>query len=237
MKYWVVHFLVVVASFRLFAGEDLTPKLGSGGPGLRIIWNTTNQYIIFNDLSYVKSLNDWPQNRQIQVLAERNFGILAGDERNLYPFDEEAAFACTEGLSSKYYTNDYGLRQTWVFSTSITNRENILVSRDVYSLARSRYGLATNQLFLGKIGTNIFYFENRDLWKIYYRSTKELQATHYFKLPRSVDDVDGVTMALNTNKDVAVCGSMKAGWFLNLGAPYHPMSIEFSFKDAKHVRN
>jgi hypothetical protein len=236
MKYWVVHFLVVVASFRLFAGEDRPPSLGSGSPGLRIIYDATNQYIIFNDLSYVKSLNDSPQNRQIQVLTERNSGILAGDEQDLYPFDEETAFACAGGWSSKR-PNDYGLRQTWVFSTSNTNRENILVSRDVYSLARSRYRLATNQLFLGKIGTNIYYFENRDLWKVYYRSTKELQATHYFKLPRSVDDVDGVTMALNTNKDVAVCGSMKAGWFLNWGAPYHPMSIEFSFKDAKLVRN
>lgn len=252
----IISFLlfIVAASFRLFAEEDRPPGLGSGAPSLRIswIWNATNrQYIIFNDLTYVQSYRekaDWlPEKRQIQVLAERNFDIQAlteipryetFNEIELYPFDEETAFFCM-GVSewSPNYKTCGWPRKTCVFSISITNGEIILVSKDVYALACSRYGLTTNQLFLGKIGTNIFYCANRDLRRVYYRTIEESQATHYFKLPRNVVDLDGVTRVVeNTNKDVAVCGSVRAGWFLNFGAPYHPMSIEFSFKDANHLK-
>jgi hypothetical protein len=247
MKYWVVHFLVVVASFRLFAGGDRPPGLGSGAPGLRIIWNATNQYIVFNDLSYVTSWPGWPEKKPIQVLVERNFDIqtitepclVKQNELELYPFDEETAFF-DMGIcewSPDYKTSGWP-RKTWAFSISITNGEIILVSRDVYALARSRYGLTTNQLFLGKIGTNIFYCANRNLRKVYYRTTEESQATHYFKLPRKVIDLDGVTMALNTNKDFAVRGTVKAGWFDWFDpAVAHGLFCELSLKDSKHMRN
>jgi hypothetical protein len=243
---------MVAASFRLFAGEDRPPGLGSGAPGLRIIWNATNQYIIYNDLTYVQSYRekaDWlPEKWQIQVLTERNFDIQAltavpryetFNEEDLYPFDEEKAFTCMEAskLSSNSDTNGWP-RKTWVYSINITNGEIILVSRDVYALARSRYGLTTNQLFLGKIGANIFYCANRDLRKVYYRTTEEPRATHYFKLPRNVVDLDGVTRAVeNTNKDVAVCGTVSQGWFDWFDpAAFHSLSSEFSFKDAKRVK-
>jgi hypothetical protein len=238
---------MVAASFRLFAGEDLPPGLGSGAPCLRIIWNATNQYIVFNDLSYVQSWPGWPEKKPIQVLTKRNFDIHTITEPGLehqngieiYPFDEDTAFFCM-GRSewSPYYKTCSWPRKTCVFSINTTNGEIILVSKNVYVLARSRYGLTTNQLFLGKIGTNIFYCANRDLRKVYYRTTAESQAAHYFKLPRNVIDLDGVTRAVeNTNKDVAVCGTVKAGWFDWFDpADAHGLSSEFSFKDAKHVK-
>jgi hypothetical protein len=192
---------MVAASFRIFAGEDRPRGLGSGAPCLRIIWNAPNQYIVFNDLSYVKSWPGWPEKRPIQVLTERNFDIQTitepclekQNELELYPFDEETAFFCCVPVWSFYdktcdwpsYTFKTGglPRHTCVFSINIANGEIILVSRDVYALARSRYGLTTNQLFLGKIGTNIFYFENRDVRKVYYHTTesRRLRITSSFR--------------------------------------------------------
>ena len=255
MKYWMAHFLMVVASFRLFAGEDRPPGLGSGGPGLRIIWNATNQYIVFNDLTYLQSFRekaDWlPPKRQIQVLIERNFDVQAltewhrrfgtfiGDEEDPYPFDEETAFTCFEASKSGSNSDTNGWpRTTRVYSINNSNGEIVLAPRDVYALARSRYGLTTNQLFLGKIGTNIFYFEKHDVRKVYYRTTTESQARHYFKLPRNVVDLDGVTRAAeNTNKDVAVCVTVPLGWFDWFDpAAFHVRDCEFSFREAKKVR-
>ena len=86
---------------------------------------------------------------------------------------------------------------------------------------------------------NIFYFEKHDVRKVYYRTTKELQARHYFKLPRNVVDLDGVTRAAeNTNKDVAVRVTVPLGWFDWFDpAAFHVRDCEFSFSEAKKVRN
>ena len=70
-------------------------------------------------------------------------------------------------------------RETRVFST------NGLLSHDVDTLARAKYGLGTNQWFLGKIGTNIFYTETgrpNVVW--YFRTAREKFAVNYFKLPK-----------------------------------------------------
>ena len=240
----IISFLlfVLTASFPLFAEDALPLNLGSGQPGLRIIYNATNQYIIYIDEFLDESWevgDDWLHNypkRQIQVLTERNFGFWTGYVQDLYPFDEQTAFTCgaAPGWSSDYKTFNYWPRYTRVFSTSVTNVDSIMVSKDVYALARSRYGLTTNQLFLGKIGTNIFYWETRVPTKVYYRTTEEKQAMNYFNLPKGVVDVDGVTKALSTNMDVGFFATRKSGW-LDV-APYHFTFIEVSFKNAKHLK-
>jgi hypothetical protein len=248
----IISFLlfVLTASFPLFAGDGLQHNLGSGEPGLHIIYNATNdyptnQYVIFLDESWTVGggLIGGYDKRNIQVLTDRNFGLKEmirsrtwgqGDVLELYAFDENTAFTCEGGSwSTDFKTWNYWPRKTQVFSTNV---DSVLISDDVYTLARARYGLTTNQLFLGKIGINIYYWETRDPTTVYFHTTKEARATNYFKLPKSIVDIDGVTKAVNTNTDVGFYTFSKStGWFHY--SPYTGAFIEVSFNNAKQVKS
>ena len=258
MKLWIGLLFAGAASIPLFAADSLPPNLGNGNPGLHITYNTTNQYVIFLDEPWTVGggLIGGYDERNIQVLADRNFGLKEmirtrtwgeGDVLQLYAFDEQTVFTC-EGDSKPpddqiytmnsmdYYTSADGRRvyfprKTQVFST---NAESILISNDVYALARSRYGLTTNQLFLGRIGTNVFYWETRDTAKVYYHAAEDAHTTNYFKLPKGIIDIFGVTKAVSTNKDVGFELLRKSGWFSY--APNEFTLSEVSFKNAKQVK-
>jgi hypothetical protein len=49
MKRWIIQVFVATVSFPTFAGDNRPLNLGSGEPGLHIIYNTTNQYVIYLD--------------------------------------------------------------------------------------------------------------------------------------------------------------------------------------------
>ena len=114
------------------------------------------------------------------------------------------------------------------------------MSEDVYALARVRYDLTTNQWFLGKIGTNIYYWEKGNPARVYFRTADEKQAVNYFELPKADDVIFGVKEAVSTNKDVGFCVDRTLSWYevlKNLGtAAGQPAFIEFSLKDAKHAK-
>jgi hypothetical protein len=223
-------------------------NLGSGEPGLHIIYNTTNdfpiyQYVILLDEPWTvgSALIGGFYERNIQILADRNFGLKEkfrsrswwhGDMLQLYPFDENTVFTCEGGMwGNDFKTWNYFPRKTQVFST---NQDNILISHDVYSLACSRYGLATNQLFLGKIGTNIFYWETQKSTIVYYRTAEGAHTTNYFKLPKRVIDIHGVTKSVSTNMNVGFSTFSKStGWFHY--SPYTFEFIEVSLKNGKQV--
>ena len=242
---------VVTASFPLFAGDALPLNIGNGDPTLHIIYNSANQYVVYFNKPWVPEdihsggyaidteQRGYPKR---QILLRSTGSTLEGDPEVLYPFEEQMAFTCPHGgsgWSSDGKTYSYWPRKTQVFST---NEDDILVSKDVYALARSRYGLTTNQLFLGKVGTNIFYWETRDSTKVYYRTAEEKQAARYFKLPKSVLDLYGATKPVLTNKDVGiwVCRKHTRAWVLFQLMPttagYEDAVFELSFKNAKQVK-
>ncbi len=246
-------FFVLTVSFPLFAGEDLPPGLGSGDPTLHIIYKTKNQYVIYlNEPWVVKDIDMHSGGYAIdpvqrgytkrQIILRSTESPLEGDPAVLYPFDEQMAFTCPyggSGWNSDGKTYNYWPRKTQVFST---NGDDILISEDVYALARSRYGLATNQLFLGKIGTNIFYWETRDPTKVYYHTAEGNQAANYFKIQKGVIDIMGITKAVSKNKDVGIwVGRKSPHWaiyrLLYFIAPYEDAVFEESFKDAKQVKS
>ncbi len=251
MKRLMIQFLVVASSYRLLAGESLLLNLGSGDPSLHVIYDTNNQYVIYlNDRWTVEKVD--MQSGGYSIDSERRFSpkrqiILSSgnewksDPEVLFPFDEQTAFACPYGgeFTSDMKTYNYWPRKTQVFST---NADSILVSEDVYALARSRYGLATNQLFLGKIGTNIFYWETRDPRKVYFHTVEHAKATNYFTLPRRVNDLYGVTKALLPSKEVGIWTSRKHTWMWMLyqimptTAGYEDVVFEFSLKEAKDTK-
>ena len=76
----MIQLLVLASSFRLQAGGSPSPILGSGEPGLCIIYNSTNEYVIFVDEAAEKSwklgsdLSVDFRHGQMKILAARNFG-------------------------------------------------------------------------------------------------------------------------------------------------------------------
>jgi hypothetical protein len=94
---------------------------------------------------------------------------------------------------------------------------------------------------LGKIGTNIYYWEMQDTTKVYYRPIEKKYADNFFKLPKSVVDLYGVTKPFRTNMDVAVWTHRRTPYyaihFLFPPAPYQVAIFEFQFRDAKPVKS
>jgi len=241
MRRLIIPLLVLVSSCRLQAGDSPSFILGSGEPGLGIIYESTNEYVIFIDEGAKKSWKPGDyldvdfRNGPLKIVAARNFGPekLSPDRsplwntENLFPFDEETVFTSFGDPQSR---KGFVPRETKVFST---NAESVLISRDVDVLARARYGLTTNQWFLGKLGTNVFYLETGKPNIVFYRNAEEKQAAKYFKLPKAVDLIFGVTKAMSPNKDVGIFAVRKLSWYVFSLTSNEAVFIELSFGDAK----
>jgi hypothetical protein len=222
---------------RLWAGDNL----GSGQPGLKIIYKGTNQFVIYLDEPWTVGVGTMGgmDTRQIEIVLDRNYGLKQrlqsrtgpiGEVQQLYPFDGQRGFTCElADLGFNPAPGAYWPHQTQMFTIS---GESLLVSDDVYALARHQYGLTTNQYFLGKIGMNIFYWEMGDPRKAYCRPADEKQAAIYFELPKSMIDLFGVTKGVK--KDVGFVVLKKTTGFFSF-YPNEDVFLEFSFKDAKRI--
>jgi hypothetical protein len=242
MRRLIVPLLVLVLSFRLQAGDSPSFALGSGEPSLGIIYESTNEYVIFIDEG---AKNSWKpgdyldvdfRNGPLKIIAATNFGPekLSPDRsplwntENLFPFDDETVFTSFGDPQSR---KGFIPRETKVFST---NGESVLISRNVDVLARARYGLTTNQWLLGKLGTNVFYLETGKPNIVFYRNAEEKQAAKYFKFPKTYDLIFGVTKAMSTNKDVGIFAHRELSPLVSyLTGKARLMFIELSFSDAK----
>jgi hypothetical protein len=234
--------LVATCSARLFA-VDTPPGMGSGEPGLKIVYNSSNEFVIYADEPWTVGISYYISEmtqRKIRVLYDWNYGISGlisgtrtGIPQQLYPFDDGVAFTCEGGRwSSDFKTWEYWPRMTQVYST---NAEGISVSNDLYEWARKRFELTTNQLFLGKIGTNVFYWETQDPRKVFIRSSSGQGATNYFALSKGVIDIFGVTQGIEKKQNVGFMVFRKSKVFWSY-APYEQAFVEFSLKNTKRVR-
>ena len=128
MKCLSAYSLVVASGLQLMVSNAVPINLGSGEPGLHIVYNTTNdnprfqyQYVIFLDEPWTvgDGLIGGFDKRNIQIVADRNFGLKEklrshtwwqGDVLELYAFDEQTAFTC-EGNSkppdAQIYTKNH----------------------------------------------------------------------------------------------------------------------------------
>jgi len=236
MKRWMILLFVVGVRFSLFAGDSFPLNLGSGQPGLKIMDKGTNQFVIYLDEPWtvgVGSMGGY-YDRHIVVLFDRNYGLKEmirtrtwdGGAQQLYPFDDQRAFTCDVATNSSNWPH-----QTQMITI---NGDSPSISDDVYALARQQYGLTTNQYFLGKIGTNIFYWEMGDPRKAYCRPIGEKEAAIYFELPKGMIDLFGVTKGVK--KDIGFVVFKKSTRFFSFSY-YEFVFLEFSFKDAKQVKD
>jgi hypothetical protein len=241
----VIALLVVAVCFQLYGGAAPPTNLGSGEPGLKIDYKTTNCFVIYLDEPWTVGTGfiGGYDKRHIDVLLDRNFGLKEklptrqwdGNPQQLYPFDDQRGFTCdvaAMGPDPKTWKNSSNWpHQTQLFSM---NGDSLSVSDDVYALARHQYGLTTNQFFLGKIGANIFYWEMGDPEKAFFRAVGEKAPSRYFELPKGVIDLFGV--AKSVKKDVGFVVLRKSPGLIH----YSPNTFDFievSFNTAKSARN
>jgi hypothetical protein len=241
-KQAIFALFVAVSIFPLFATDAPLPGLGCGEPGLKIVYNSADDFVIYVDEPWTvgPGYAGGMAQRRIRVLAERNYGInglISGYRmdipQQLYPFDDGAAFTCEGGSwSSDFKTWEYWPRKTQVCST---NADGISVSSDLYELARKRFDLTTNQLFLGKIGTNVFYWETQNPRRAFFRPVSGPGTAHYFEFSKGVIDIFGVTQGIKDKQSVGFMVFRKSKGFWHY-SPYEQAFVEFSFKNAKPER-
>lgn len=244
-----VLFLFFFWSLSFFAKGESLSTLGAGEPGLKIIYHSTNQFVIYLDEPWTvgADLIGGDNKRQIDILIDRNYGLqqkLLNKEWDdmpyqLYPFDDHTAFTC-EGADMQLDTNTKSVKMTWPGKTQVfcIKGGELGVTNDVYSLARTCYGLSTNQFFLGKIGANVYFREGQDFRKVYFRAVREGITTNYFELPSGVIDVMGATRGIGGIKDrdnnVGFEVRRKSTGFIHFSPEFS--FIEFPFTQAKHLK-
>jgi hypothetical protein len=236
-----IALLTTVASFSVYGSAETSDLIGTGEPGLKIIYKSTNQFVVYLDEPWTvgPGLAGGYDKRHIDVLLDHRYGlkqkIQTGSWHDipaqLYCFDERIVFTCEGGAwNSVYKSYQIWPRDNRVFTL---NGGEIVVSKDVYQLARHEYGLTSNQLFLGKIGTNVFFWEPPELRKVFFRPVSEKIATNYFELPSGMMDLFGVTKSVK--KDIGFPVLKKSGWFSYTPAEY--AFVEVWFKNAKLVKS
>jgi hypothetical protein len=244
MKFSVVSlFLFWLLAF--FAKGEPLPTLGSGEPGLKIIYHVTNQFVIYLDEPWTVGMDliSGHDKRHVDVLIDRNYGLeqkLQNKEWDdmpfqLYPFDDKAAFTC-EGADGQLDPDTKSVKMTWPGKTQVFYIQDgeLGVTNDVYSLARIRYGLSANQFFLGKIGSNIYFREGLDFRKVFFRAVGGGVATNYFELPSGVIDIMGVTRGIKDRGNVGFELRRKSAGFIHFSDGFS--FIEFPFAQAKHLK-
>lgn len=226
-----IALFVLYAPFLPYAASAEPLALGGGEPGLKVIYVETNQAAIFVDESWTvgTGLVGGYDNRKIDVLFDQNYGLKekirnrtwTDTPEQLYPFDVSTAFTCDPP------------NETELFSM---HGDHLIVTKDVYSLACSRYGLSTNQLFLGTLGTNIYYWAAQDPRKVFFRPVGEVNATNFFELPKGMIDLMGVTRGVKDSENVGFVVLQKSKGFFHY-SPNEFSFIEVSFKNVKHLKS
>jgi hypothetical protein len=211
-------FVLVLLSLSLSAESWSSVAFGSGGPGLKIVYISTNQFAIFQDEPWTvgPGLIGGYDTRNIDVLFDQSYGLKEKIRtwhwhdipEQLYAFDAATAFTCDPPDETKVFSIHGG---------------RLIVTGDVYSLARLRYDLSTNQLFLGKLGETIYYWEKGDPRKVFFRPAAGGNATNYFHLPKGMIDLMGATKGIKSRDNIGFVVLRKSAGL------FHYSPSEFSF--------
>jgi hypothetical protein len=224
-KILLLTIAMLSVSVPLHGEEDPSQLLGRGDPGLKIIYKSTNEFVIYDDepWTFGAGLVGGYDERTINILLERNYGLRRKIQtrswndipKQLYPFGNGRTFTCEVGSAES----------NWPHATVLFSLDGASLSQsnDLYEEARKLYGLTPKQLFLGKIGSNIYYWQWPNARKIFYQSTSDAKAVRYLELPKGVEDVFGV--AKSVKKDVFIEVFRRSTGF------FHLTPFEFSYID------
>lgn len=217
--------------------------IGSGYPGLKIAIKQTDPgaIVIYQDTPPTAggvrpgripgySIDVLYDNGYHLTSASMWSDIYAPIPQQLYPFGTNSAFTSSGGswdltsgkwqYASRTYTG-YGLKDG-----------KLTIFTNVQDAARIRYRLDDDDVFLGCVGDNVFFWKRYVPSKVFWingNTRKEF----YYGLSRKVIDIFGVTKGLGKDVDIRVF--RKASGLIQI-TPYEPGFIEISFSSGRLVR-
>jgi hypothetical protein len=247
-----VRVVILFLAFFLRANvnaDDLS-NIGSGSPGLRVITRVGNSnkigiYRILPETPFGAGIGSGATNGTIQVIVDQGYNfqkaerLTVGTLLPLYPFASNSAFTDEVGIEWFWpSSNDWAISSSRAVGYALTDG-SLTVFTNVQQVARAKYHLNSDEIFLGLIDDRVFFCKNllRPA-KIFWREQGS-QEVYCYHLPGSVVNIFGVTRALRRDKDVGFVILRKV-WRMfpnNLFlAPYEDAFIEISFSNGKSVR-
>lgn len=253
----IFSFVRVVTLFFAFfwcanVNADDFSNIGSGSPGLRVITRARNP----NAIGIYRILPETPfgggpisggaTNETIQVIVDHGYGfqktdmLTIGTLLPLYPFASNSAFTDEAGIEwFSQSSNDWATSSSCAVGYTLTNG-SLSVFTNVQQVARAKYHLNNDEIFLGFIDNRVFFCKNLlKPAKVFWREQGS-QKEYYYRLPKSVVNIYGVTKALQHDKDVGFVAFRHVWrwpWDSLFLAPYEDDFVEMSLSSGKLVRS
>jgi len=220
--------LLVVASLVAQPGQaGDVPNIGSGDPGLKVATRSPDAIVIYRDEASTVGIGllGGMRQRDIRVLVDQNYhfskSTMAIPEQ-LYPFGTDAAFTTSGGgWSSDFKHYDYSKKSSTLYRVvggQVRSEGNALEA------ARVAYGLDAKDIFLGLVGSRIFYWRTDDPSRLVWRSIGD-RVEHVIGLSRGVIDLLGVTRGIE--KDIGLVVFRKSPGLIHY-SPYTYDFLEFT---------
>jgi hypothetical protein len=246
---------IILGSSLLYTkvSADDSYDIGSGNPGLKVIARSSdpNAVVIYHELPetpFGGFVGVFMTNENIHVIVDRGYGfqkadmlsLTAGVPLELYPFGSNSAFTDEIGAMEIMKPPVWLQGPPGIGYMLISN--NLTIFTNVQQLARAKYHLNNDEIFLGFLDNKIFFCKNGSgPTKVFWREQGS-PGEYYYRMPKAVRDVFGVTKAFAPDKDVGFVVLRPTqlvwppwdNWFL---PPYHDDFIEISLLKGKLVQN
>ena len=108
----------------------------------------------------------------------------------------------------------------------------LTISNDVQAQAMARYALKSNEVFLGRIDNNIFYWKGFDPSRVFWHA-KDSSTVFSIELTKAVIDIYGATRGVK--KDIGFVVFRKSPGFFHY-SPYTDEFVEISLAKGKIAR-
>jgi hypothetical protein len=237
----VTLLLVILSPFNLFAADFAS--LGSGDPRLKVATKTTNAnaIVIYQDEQVTAGIGGLGgmQDRTITVVVDHGFHFRKNSQDirvdnvplQLFPFDCNSAFTSEIGAvdpNAEACVSNGGT-PPWSIGYRLENGR-LTTFTNVQTEAAAKYHLNQGDIFLGCINSRVFFCKNRFHPAVVFCRDEDNQHEFYFKMPRKVVDIFGVTRGVQNDFGFVVLQG--ATWHLH-PSPYEKQFIELSFSNAK----
>jgi hypothetical protein len=208
------------------AGE--AGKIGSGNPGLKAVSKNPAGIAIYQDEPETvgNGLMGGFRTRHIRVIVDQGYGFNQENMdvnglKQLYPFDPDSAFSCSGGQWGSPSNWQYEPRTSTLYRT---NENKVEVTQDVQEMARAKYNLTPNEVFLGYIDGKVFYWRSFDPSRVFWKehgSHIELSVP----MPAGIIDIYGATRGIR--KDIGFVVFRKSQGLIQY-SPYTSDFVEIS---------
>ena len=184
----------------------LGQSIGSGNPGLKIATKKPDAVVIYQDEPQTVGvgLQGEMLNRKITVIFDKNYNFdqtRMDVPHDLYPFDDDSAFTNSGGSWS-------AAGGPWVHTPRCTvgyrlTKCELTTFGNVQQAAETKYGLKSNEVFLGLINNTVFFWKDFDSEWVFWR---KLGSNQDFKarLPKKIIEIYGAVKGIHEEVGLVV---------------------------------